>query len=400
MAGRAISIDILANVRDALKGTGDVEKALGDIESTLEDMAREGDQSTDKMSRGFRDLAQDADRSADKVEDSYRAAFKDVARKADDAADSAVRSQSRIGERSAEVRDEVRQNLGEGIANAARGDFESLSDTIGDTLGGAVAGIGGLAAAGLAAAGALGLGAIVGVIKAQQEEANKLKERLTEAYQAAAESGLDYIDTAAVIANQNDLMFNPERANEWAKVQETQKTLGLEWSTVLKANAGDLDALAIVQDRVAEANKDAADAGEEANVFLDAQGTKTQQLKDYWNQLGTVSVEQDKARQASIERTTELLAEEINTTKGVVVEVDNVGNSLYTLPSGKQILVSAETGQATTNISEFKGDVDGVPKTVTTTVRVNVDDYNWRMWRPQVKNGYVVSTPYNGRGPV
>jgi hypothetical protein len=180
MAGRGISIDILANVRDALQGTGDVEKALSDIEATLDDMGRSGESSVDRMSRGFRDLARDADTSSDKIERSYKTTYRDVARAADTAADDAERSQRRIGEKSAEVGQEVRQNLGEGIANAARGDFESLADTIGDTFGGAVAGIGGIASAGLAAAGALGIGALVAALSAAEEKLSAARERAVE----------------------------------------------------------------------------------------------------------------------------------------------------------------------------------------------------------------------------
>jgi hypothetical protein len=250
MAGRGISIDILANVRDALRGAGDVERALSDIESTLDDMARSGDSSTDKMSRGFRDLSRDADTSADKIERSYKQAYRDTSRAADSAADDARRAQRRMGEQSEEVGQEIRQNLGEGIANAARGDFESLADVIGDTLGGAVAGIGGIGTVAAAAAGAAGLGLITAGIYAQVEAAEKLRQRLSDAYRQAIDEGRDYINEAQVMAELQDLMFNEDRAGEYNRLLEDQVKLGLDIETLAGANIGRQEDLAEIQDRI------------------------------------------------------------------------------------------------------------------------------------------------------
>lgn len=88
----------------------------------------------------------------------------------------------------------------------------------------------------------------------------------------------------------------------------------------------------------------------------------------------------------------------INSTSGVTVEVDELNNRLYTLPDGKQILIDAATGQATANLDTFKGDLDGVPDTVTSTVRLEVDDSAWRNYTPQRKRGEVdVWVTGNGR---
>lgn len=176
MAG-GISINILSNVRDAVKGVDDVADALDDAHSALRDLTKEGDSAADRMEGDFRDISRAADKSSDQLRDKFRAAYREVKGSADNAADAAVKSQRRIGEKSAEVGQEVRQNLGEGIANAARGDFESLADSIGDTFGGAVAGIGGIATAGVAAAGALGIGALVAALSAVEENLAAARER-------------------------------------------------------------------------------------------------------------------------------------------------------------------------------------------------------------------------------
>lgn len=369
MAG-AISINILSNVREAVRGVDNVADALEDAESVMHDLTKEGDKATDRMESDFRSVAKAADRSSDEIKQKMRDAYQSVRRNSDEAADDAVRAQRRMSEQSAEVGQEIRQNLGEGIANAARGDFAALSDTIGDTLGGAAAGIGGIATAAVATAGALGLGLITAVIQQQQEEADRLRDRLADAYRKAAEEGRAYLDTATLIANAHDLQFNPDRGDEWAKVQETQRKTGLEMSLLLQANAGDLAALEVVRRRVTEADKEAADAGEEANLFLDAQGTKLQQLRNYWDTTGEAAKQQSAAARDASKFTQELLIGMINDGQGATKEVDELGNSLYKLPTGEEILISADTGKATTDVSTFKGDLDGIPEQLTTRLLV------------------------------
>lgn len=373
MAGRGISLDILANVRDALKGTGDVEKALADIDSTLEDMGRSGDTSTDKMSRGFRDLARKADDSADKIERSYRTTYRDIARVADDTADKVVRSQRRIGEKSEEVGQEVRQNLGEGIANAARGDFESLADSIGDTFGGAVAGIGGIATAGLAAAGALGIGALVAAFQVAEEERKKLQERAGDLANAYIQAGTNVLDAVTVAGRTADILIDPETRKEAEKLRDA---LGIDLPTAARALAGDTNALAL-------ANGIAADSQEEYRELLQKTGSDYKSLSQdevkrltqlqaqvdgvrNLNEINGIANETFKAQQG-------VLVGLINDAESATKEVDALGNAVYTLPDGTQILIDAETGQASTDVSDFKGDLDGIPESVTTRVKVTAD---------------------------
>ena len=377
MAGRGISIDILANVRDALKGTGDVEKALSDIESTLDDMARSGDKSTDKMSRGFRDLARDADTSADKIERSYKDAYRDTARAADNAADDAQRSQRRMGEKSAEVGQEIRQNLGEGIANAARGDFESLADTIGDTLGGTVAGIGGIGTAALGVAGALGIGAIVGAISLANEETQKGKERVAEWAQAFIDAGGTMLSAGVQAARFQEILTDPEK---FAEAEKNARNWGTSVETAISAMAGNAGAIEDVTHSL-DGQKDAAeDAAVAAQRLAEENGTgllaltaQEQAYNDGANALSRLTGEMDagKDRAALLNGYYEDL---INSSAGATKQVDELGNELYTLPDGTEILVSADTGQATQNVSTFKGDVDSIPEQVNTRVSLSLDD--------------------------
>jgi hypothetical protein len=180
MAQSGATINMLSNVRAAVSGVEDVADAVEDVEGRLHDLTKEGSTATDRMESDFRSVAKSADRASDELKTKFRDAYQSVRRNSDQAADDAVKSQRRISERSAEVGQEVRQNLGEGIANAARGDFAALADTIGDTFGGAVAGIGGIATAGVAAAGAIGVGALIAALSSVEERTTAARERAIE----------------------------------------------------------------------------------------------------------------------------------------------------------------------------------------------------------------------------
>lgn len=363
MAGRGISIDILANVRDALKGTGDVEKALGDIESTLEDMARSGDQSVDKMSRGFRDLARKSDDSADKIERSYKDAYRDIARAADDTADDGIRAQRRMSDQSAEVGGEIRQNLGEGIANAARGDFESLADTIGDTLGGITAGIGGIGTAAVGVAGALGIGAIVGAIQLANQEAELAKQRVGEWAQAFVDAGGTMLTAGVQAARFQEILTDPEK---FAEAERNAKNWGVTVETAITAMAGNEGAIEDVSHALEHQKEVAQDAGRAALDLAMANGSGlpvlTEQEKSYAagaDALSKLTGEMEAGRErAGILNS--YYADLIGSAGKLAVEVDELGNKLYTLPDGTQVMVDVETGQATRNLDKFKGDADDV----------------------------------------
>lgn len=393
MAGRGISIDILSNVRDALRGVGDVEQALGDVESTLDDMRRSGDSSTDKMSRGFRDLARDADNSADKVERAYKESYRDIGRAADDTADSVQASQRRMGERSAEVGQEIRQNLGEGIANAARGDFASLSDTIGDTLGGAVAGIGGVAAAGVAAAGALGVGAVVAAIQLAQEEQKKLNEEAGK-WASAYESSAGRIVSAAYVVG--DVLDQSQDADRFKEATEAAKSWGVDVPTAMRAIAGDATALATVQEsmagRIEESNKLLAE--QESQVDSNAGAAY-----DFADSVNAGRDRLDKLNEAMelgqkwAQAGAEALYGYATSVGEATGKTDALGNQILLLPDGKEIVVDAQTQAA-------YEDLDAVEKLrlngKTVKVEVQVDDTKWRNWVPVVKNGRIEAYATNG----
>jgi hypothetical protein len=217
MMAKPYEISLVSNTRQLnadLKRSAD---AVDGITDSLDDMAREGDRSGEKLEQSFKDAARAAKRAGDDV----------------------VREQRRMGQHSEEVGQEIRQNLGEGIANAARGDFAGLADTIGDTLGGAVAGIGGVASAGIAAAGALGLGAVVATIQTISADAEKLKETVSENFREMAENGVAAWESLQS-QNQRLTQAYDEHADEINRIKDL---VGLPFETVAAAWAGNADAI-------------------------------------------------------------------------------------------------------------------------------------------------------------
>ena len=408
----ALAIDIGANTRAAQRGVKDLSSALDEVADSLDDIARDAqrqgtptERALDGIGDAGTDAAREIDRAGDKVERTFRDMVQD-ARKADDAVkkvgDDGPQSLRKLGDAGSEVGQELRQNLGETFASF-KGDLADLPQIAQDTLGGlagsgALGGIAGLAAT---AAGAAGLGLLTAELQRQKEEADQLKERLASAYQTAAEEGRDYLNTAQLIADANDLMFNTERAEEYKRVRQDAKYLAMDEATVLAAAAGDLDAQAEVLGRIGALQEDnARQQRENGGTMTGDMRTQYEllgQLEGRWTGLNdTTRGVADTARHAQ-EVTSRFLLDAIDKAGTASQEVDEFGNKLLTLPDGTEVVIDAKTGQAHQDLDRFRGDLDGVSETVTAArVRVEVDDSAWRNWRPTTKRGGVQAYTLGG----
>lgn len=372
MAG-AISINVAANVRDAVRGVDNVADAVEEVSDRLRDMTKDSDQSADRLERDFKEVQRSTDKTSDDIKRKFRDAYKSVGKSSDDAADDAARAQRRMSEQSEEVGQEIRQNLGEGIANAARGDFEGLADVIGDTLGGAVAGIGGIGTAAIGAAGALGLGAIVGVINLINEEAAKSQQAAYDLANAYIDAGTTALDAVTLAARVQNVLTDPEARKE---AEALKDVLGVDLPDAARILAGDTNALAAQYELLRgkqqelnaqrDANRDATAQEvldwQDAQRALDAAAGALDKVAD----RNTVAAETARAQSDALKGL-------INDAGQVTEEIDELGNVLYTLPDGKQILINADTGMATTNIDTFKGDLDGIPVTKDVDLRVRTN---------------------------
>ncbi|WP_251439142.1 hypothetical protein [Microbacterium sp. USTB-Y] len=369
-----LSIDIAANTTAAQRGIKDLSKTLDGVADALDDVADDSDKSGDRVERSFRDMtkaAQDTGREAGRSFSKAAQALDDVERQAkrteravDDIGE--AKGFGKMKDAAQEVTQEVGQNLGEAVSSV-RGNLADLGQVGQDTLGGLAATIAGTGPAGIAgaaviAAGAVGLGVMTAELENQQREADELRDRLQAAYRDASDAGRAYLDIAQIIANQQDLINNPARAAEYAKILDTQKATGLDMSTILKANAGDLDAIAVVMGRVSDANKSATDAGDEFNVWTQKTNSGLQELNNYWKLTGDTARGANQQASDSVKFTTDLLLGQIQATKDAGVEIDEFGNKLVTLKTDHgdtKILIDAQTGQASLAVDKFGKDTDG-----------------------------------------
>ncbi len=278
-----------------------------------------------------------------------------------------------------EVTQEIGMNAGQAVSSF-RGDIEDLGQIGQDTLGGlagtlAGAGPAGVAGAAVVAAGAAGLGMLTAELERQQEEADKLRDRLAGAYSEAAEAGRDYLDVAQIIAEANDLMFNPERADEWKRIQQDAKDLGLDVTTVLEANAGDLDAQAVVLERLLQMRKDVEGMEIRPGAWKSVSNQKEAlseigELESRYRGLRDVTEEWKDAAQTGMQITSDLLKNTARDAGTALEQVDELGNKLWTLEDGTEILIEADTGRATLDLKKFKGDVDEATETVFTNIEL------------------------------
>ena len=160
----------------------------------------------------------------------------------------------------------------------------------------------------------------------------------------------------------------------------------------MRAMAGDATALTIAQDGV-----------NQKMVDYEAQGSKTSEtalnLRNQWeagkNSLQQLNGDMEAGRTAARNVSDALLAV-VAASSDAAVEVDELGNKVVTLPDGAEIMINAKTGQATQDVSRFKGDVDGVVDRLNgrdVVIRVRRDTSEWDNWQPQLKRGYVSATP-------
>lgn len=277
---RPYEISLVSNTRElnsALRKSGD---AVDGISDSLDDMGRDGDDTGEKLEASFKDAARAAERAGD-----------DIGRSADDGFDRAKRGAE-------EFKDEANSTAREAAASFD-GSMESAADAIQEVAANAFAGFGPAGAvAGLAAAS--GLGVVLTAIQDQQEAVEELKERFAEAYQAAAEEGRTFLDEAQIQAAAIDILFDQGKRKSAA---EEARTIGVDVLTLVRAQAGDQEALNLVIEQTTQKEQERKDKILETNgvqgnrlAIADSELGKLEQIRGkYEDQLG---IQRDNQRAA------------------------------------------------------------------------------------------------------
>lgn len=294
---KGIEISFLSNVRDFLRGAERSEDALDKVADSLDDVAKDGDQATDRLARGFKDIADDArdsTRDIDRVGDS----LSDAARKGR-AIDTDVRiGTDGAGEAVREWGDEARANISETFSSF-RGEATDLVQVVQDTFGGV---IGALGPVGMAAgiAGAAGLGLMMGALEEGKEEAQEMRERVGELAGQLIEIGDDPVAALdALVEGLKELATNSEEGEtSLADLRAAAAGSATSFQRLADAYAGNTDELG----KMIKAEQEQLDIAEEAaNADKRWDSATTQRLLNARDNQRTVVEGLEKAAQAAKE---------------------------------------------------------------------------------------------------
>ena len=350
----SLKLDILGDSRQAQKAVKDVGEALEAVGDSLDDVVKDSDRGTERMERDFREMAREVKRES-------RAAYDAVKKDAREAADASE-------DAATEVKQEIKQNLSE-VASSFQGDLSSLQDLVQGTLGGLASMGGPIAAA--AAAGAIGVGFISAALGNAEEKQKALEEAASDWADAYIEAGGRIITAAQQIAIYNEIATDPERYKE---AEKNAELWGVSLGVALNAMAGNTWAIDEAQASLnARHEKFAAQLGDNNQQVLDqskAIGGWRRAIQDGQDALDhyTGSMERGAAQADAYSEALRLMAEH---TAGATKVVDEFGDSIYTLPSGVQIYIDAETGRATQNVDAIEKKIYALPQS--TTLGLDVD---------------------------
>jgi hypothetical protein len=192
--------------------------------------------------------------------------------------------------------------------------------------------------------------------------------------QAWIDAGGSVITSQQLVAEVLAISTDPER---YEQAKKNAEDWGVTVSTAMRAMAGDALALTAAQASLNERSAEAARLLAEQEVQVDANAGAAYDLDEATRRGGASLDALYAAMQAGKEiasETSDALLDIVRASGEASLEVDKLGNQLYTLPDGTKVVVDAETGQASQNVETFKGDLDGIAETVTTSVDLDLPD--------------------------
>ena len=268
-------LSLVSDVKGWLRGTADVEQSLDDLADGLDDLARDTKQNADKAATALEHEFSDA---FDKV----KTESKQASKKMGDGFNDGTRE---AGEGLNEFKDEANSTAREAAASFS-GSFDDVADGIQEVLANALAGFGPIgAAAGLVAA--AGIGLVVSGLQDSADKAAEAKDRVLDLADAIADAGGD--PSAVRWAEQlRDTMKQIIDTKEWYEFWQNSpvdklsdwstkaRQFGLSMSDVMKAQAGDAQALARVNELL---NRTVDEQNEKFRLSTDINGDQDQSYR-------------------------------------------------------------------------------------------------------------------------
>jgi hypothetical protein len=274
---KGISINFLADVRDFLKGTKNVEDELEDVADSLDDVAREGEQATEKLEDGFKELAKATKKAGDDVGDNMKKGYKE-AEKGSDA-----------------LKENAQANAKE-VTASFDGSVESIVDGFQGLAAEAFEGFG---PAGIVAGFALaaGIGLATAEFQKTEEAAQRSKERIAELGQAMIDSGAaGEIPLSDVIERLQAIVTNSEDAvKKFSDIEKAVDKVGGSAEDLAVAYAGNEKALEnqleVIGDLIDIQNEQAKNAVDNGARQTTVQNEKIELLQTQQTELQGVQKE-------------------------------------------------------------------------------------------------------------
>lgn len=337
----AVTIRFDGDPSGAIAAAGDVEQAADNLGDRLGDASDAGKDAGDAIEEG---LDQVGDAAGDAVEEI------DEVTESSEGASLSMRS------------------IGKSAKEAVEGDF---SGAMGAATGflrnfGPV----GVIAGGLAAG---GIGLVTAALDANEEKAAEQAAAAAEWAQAWLDAGGSVITSQQLVAEVRAIATDPER---YKVAQQNAEDWGVTVSTAMRAMAGDTLALTAAQTALNARTDEAARLLAIQEVQVDGNAAAAYDLDDATRRgaesLDALYAGMEAGREIARE-TSDALLEIVRSSGSAALEVDALGNQLFTLPDGTKVVVDAETGQASQNIETFKGDLDGIVEQIDTKAVFTAD---------------------------
>lgn len=334
---KGLSLWIGSDTKDAVRGLNDIEGGLEKVQDELGDTAKDSQKLERKFSDDMRDMQQASQKTGRAIGDDIRDGTRRASRGMDD------------------FRDESKQSLRETAASVR--DVSDGLDAVQEIAANAFIGFGpaGLVAGLTAAA---GVGFISAAFDEAQQAADETKARIRSMYQEAAEEGRAFLDEEQVIAEARNILYD-ENQSRYQQVLKDAKNLGLPWQEVLRAMAGEQEALNNVLDRTNELEQARNDKLENAKGPLELRGALMTAEGQTLDEINARYSAQQALITDNVTRTEQWLATQTLTGE----EIQKANKRLAETPKTLPTVVSLDTSQVDNYIAK------NISKTITVDFR-------------------------------
>jgi len=350
--GRAFAQGVKSGVLEPLE---DTVESLDKVDSAAEDTGRELERSFDRAQDASKDFERQNKKLSDTIRDESRKSSKAIRDIGDEGFD-------KSGDAVKGFKDEALSNFSE-VASSFDGTMTGVVDGVTGTLGGLATAISG--PVGLALG---GLGLIAGAVSASwAANAEQIAEDWQAMYDDMVESGQNFLSQDLINQKIQDIAADQGKVNE---ALSQAKSVGEDYLTVIRAQAGDMDALAAVYTSAREAldEQNAAQEryieknGEESAAIASKQGELEILIGKYGDMIGS---QDNAATAAGIAR--RAMEESAAANNATADSLDRVRDSSNGIPDGKTIKVYADT-------SEWDAEVERIRRTTFSIT----GDINWQ----------------------